>query len=353
MSYIFTTFDGTTRNFTVNDFVIDNSLAPIVLLGRGATDYGLPVAKTLINLCENFASPNPTAINALKPLRGQTWFNTQELKLKVNVSANPSVPDWRNIGSNTTVANTAPSGPSVGDLWFNNLTGQLLVWDGSNWRLPSQFTNNSTTLIDAVYMGVNLLFVIINGVIVAVWADGLIASVPATIILRGVTYQWGARFSNGIDKGLNSCNESLGFKFRGTSTSSDYADLAERYFSGHAIPPGTVVEIGGENEIQPTTHSMSENVFGVISANPGFRMNDKIEYNNSSHPFVALTGRVPVLTTGIVKKGQRVVSSHIPGVAKAFSGNLKDLSVYCVIGRALEDKLTKEIGLIEVALGAK
>jgi hypothetical protein len=49
----------------------------------------------------------------------------------------------------------------------------------------------------------------------------------------------------------------------------------------------------------------------------------------------------------MVKKGDMMVTSHIPGVAMANN----DPSIGTVIGKALEDYQSTEIGIIEVVVG--
>jgi len=100
----------------------------------------------------------------------------------------------------------------------------------------------------------------------------------------------------------------------GVSTSAKYADIAERFESDEALEPGTVIALGGEKEITKTAMRADETVFGVISEHPAFRMNDGGE-DASTHPFVAFSGRVPCKVKGPVAKGDRLVSSDIPGVA--------------------------------------
>jgi hypothetical protein len=56
---------------------------------------------------------------------------------------------------------------------------------------------------------------------------------------------------------------------------------------------------------------------------------------------------------GLVKKGDRILASDEPGVGRA-PDELSDVKDwYRIVGRALEDKTTKGIGLIEVVVGAK
>ena len=129
-----------------------------------------------------------------------------------------------------------------------------------------------------------------------------------------------------------------------TSTSAQYADVAERFEADAPMAEGAVVEVGGEAEITETTSEMSENVFGVISTQPAYAMNAGAG-NNDSHPFVAMTGRTPVRVTGAVSKGQRVVSSSIKGTARAVAEG-ESINPFHVVGRALEDKTDAGIGLV-------
>jgi hypothetical protein len=145
--------------------------------------------------------------------------------------------------------------------------------------------------------------------------------------------------------------------FNGTATSALYADVAERYYSGTYLEPGTIVRLGGENEIEPTNKMMDIDVFGVVSTNPALRMNETAG-DDTTHPFIAFTGRVPVKVVGTVKKGQRLVSSSEKGVAEAIDLDQAiaqgDLTPYvATFGRALEDKDSEEVGVVEAIVGAK
>lgn len=133
----------------------------------------------------------------------------------------------------------------------------------------------------------------------------------------------------------------------GTATAARYADLAERYAADREYTVGTVVVFGGDKEITTTNIKMDTAVAGVISANPAFRMNCEAGEDNT-HPYVALAGRVPCRVAGKIKKGNIMVTSGIPGVAVAASGDIK---VGSMIGKALEDYDSDHIGTIEVAVG--
>jgi len=139
--------------------------------------------------------------------------------------------------------------------------------------------------------------------------------------------------------------------FHGTATMAEYADLAERYESDAVYGVGSVVALGGDKEITITTSYADTNVFGVISDAPGLMLNAAAG-GDESHPYVAIAGRVPVNVIGKVKKGDRLVSSASAGFAESV-GQSADVSVYAVIGRALESKDTDGEGKILAVVGAK
>ena len=131
-----------------------------------------------------------------------------------------------------------------------------------------------------------------------------------------------------------------------TCSAAQYSDVAERYHSDSAYNPGTIVQLGGVNEITQTAEELSEDVFGVVSSNDtaAFMMNDRTGYSDSTHPFVAMTGRVPTNVVGTVTKGARLVTSSTPGYARmAQSG---EATAFNVVGRALESKTTEGMGQV-------
>jgi hypothetical protein len=144
-----------------------------------------------------------------------------------------------------------------------------------------------------------------------------------------------------------------GMKFHGTAIRAEYADVAEYYVSDVEYEPGTILELGGTAEVTQTVTDRSMTVFGVVSTNPAYLMNSALM---GTRVAVALVGRVPCKVTGIVNKGDRLVSSDIPGVARAASENEMNASYGSVhwseiIGRSLENKSTDSISLIEVIIG--
>ena len=136
---------------------------------------------------------------------------------------------------------------------------------------------------------------------------------------------------------------SPGSTFQSTYT----ADLAERYEADAELESGTVVAIGGDNEVTATTTENDENVFGVVSTEPAFIMNGRAG-TDETHPLIAMTGRCPCKVVGKINKGDRLVSSSTAGVAR--KADLTNDSVFAIIGRAIEAHDSDGEGTIEIAV---
>jgi hypothetical protein len=127
------------------------------------------------------------------------------------------------------------------------------------------------------------------------------------------------------------------------ASSAQYADLAEKYTADATYATGTVVAFGGAEEVTISAVDSDRRVAGVISALPSFRMNDGLQSEHTA--MVALTGRVPTLVTGPVRKGDMMVSAGA-GRARAEANP----AIGTVIGKALADHDGAD-GVIEVVVG--
>ncbi len=134
----------------------------------------------------------------------------------------------------------------------------------------------------------------------------------------------------------------------GSTLEATYADLGERFASDDIYEAGTVVKLGGLEEITKTVEEEDTDVFGIISAKPGFGLNG-LAGPKETHPHVAMTGRIPCKVIGPVKKGDRLCSSEIPGVAK--KADIESVSSFAIIGRALEDFDGEGEGTVLVVVG--
>jgi hypothetical protein len=129
------------------------------------------------------------------------------------------------------------------------------------------------------------------------------------------------------------------------ATTALYADLAEMYVSDAEYDAGTVVDFDGTQEITISNTDSSKRVAGVISTNPAHLMNSGI-VGDITLP-VALIGRVPVKVTGVVRKGDLMVSA---GNGRARAVTIASPKVGTIIGKALENFAGGE-GMIELVIG--
>ena len=130
-----------------------------------------------------------------------------------------------------------------------------------------------------------------------------------------------------------------------TATAARYADLAEKYTSDADYDPGTIVELGGIAEVTQTRRATSVAIAGIVSTDPAYLMN-----SDSEGISVALIGRVPCKVTGKINKGDILVSSDIPGYAKAHR-EIHNPPAGSMIGKAIEAKDKDGLGVIEVLVG--
>ena len=133
--------------------------------------------------------------------------------------------------------------------------------------------------------------------------------------------------------------------FDGTATSARYADLAENYVADAQYEPGTVLIFGGQHEVTASRQPDSNKIAGVVSTAPGVLMNKDCE--GEYVVALAFTGRVPTKVKGTISKGDMMVSSNIEGVAVASDNP----AIGTVIGKALENYDSEEVGVIEVVVG--
>jgi len=117
------------------------------------------------------------------------------------------------------------------------------------------------------------------------------------------------------------------------------ADIAEYYDADKDYEIGTILEVGGENEVTEFNGGV---LAGLVSEKPGFFLNEK---NSFKFPaLIALKGRVKVKIKGKAKKGDYIIANkNGKGIAK----NRSEISANDqIVGVALEDN--KDLILIKV-----
>jgi hypothetical protein len=136
--------------------------------------------------------------------------------------------------------------------------------------------------------------------------------------------------------------------FQGTATSALFADLAEKYLADQDYEVGTVVVIGGDQEV--TACQTGDRAFGAVSENPAFMMNSELEGGT----YIALKGRVPVKIYGPVKKGDRLIACD-NGCAGVASVILKNMPIRAgafpdTFAIALETNDNPDVKLVEAVI---
>lgn len=352
MAYTVDYTDGTKTAISVPNSAVDTT-TNIGLVGRGYTNFGEIVAEDLLHLLENFASGSAPS----KPVEGQLWFDSTNNILKYFDDTVSNSGNWKAIASMTVQSATPTAvGETDGHFWLDSDTGQLYLYYNGSWIEISDVAGDTRVVARTRYdisdVSHRTIEVLVNSKIVSITSSDNTIWNPQNsgsnteYLEDGVTLL-NTQFTS-IQQGIN-LNQSADYVFKGTATAALYADLAERYHADNIYDAGTLVKIGGVNEITKTDTENCTDVFGVISTNPGFMMNSNAG-TDDTHPFVALTGRVPVKVTGKIKKGDRIVSSNLPGIGQA-SNN--DSTSNAIFGRALNNKDDDGVATIEIVVGVK
>lgn len=241
-------------------------------------------------------------------------------------------------GGLVTVTGNITSSANIAASYFLG-NGALLT--GISAAVSVSKIQNSTSEVNIPGGGGNI-YANVGGV-----ANVLIATTTG-VVVSGITVpsiaKSGANATGNIGSSSNYFNQVFA-----TATTALYADVAERFAADDVLEPGTVVELGGIKEITRSRVELSDTVFGVISTKPAFTMNGGAG-EDATHPKVAMTGRVPVKVTGIINKGDRLVSAG-NGLARA--ARTGEATSFNVIGRALEAKSTQGEGMVEAIVSIK
>lgn len=206
MAYQINKTDGTIVA-TVADGQIDNLSTDITLIGKNYSGFGEALNENFIKLLENFSSVTaPT-----QPIKGQIWFDSSESKLKI-YNGSDFVPV-----SSATISSTQPETLAIGDLWFNDVGGQLYFFDGTNPILLAPLYSSTQGLsglrVDSILDTLNQTRVITslynNGILLGIWSKD--SFTPKVEIIG---------YTGTIEPGFNA-GTLANFKIRATVTNSD------------------------------------------------------------------------------------------------------------------------------------
>ena len=405
MSYTITLTDGAIFA-TIPDGTI-NTTSSMTLVGKNYAGYGQFINDDIIRLLEN--GSNTTAPGA--PLQGQLWYDQTTSTMKMYTgstfkvisgatasSTAPSVSTvagdlwydtvdaqlnvysgsaWILVGPSYT-GNTGVSGAIVTTITDTNAVSHVAVemyvadavvgifskdaaytptvapagggWSGSKLVQPGLTMAGTIGGVTQLLQGTANNALYLGGTI----ASGYMQNTGNQTLAGTLTINTAAGATaivNGAGNAIGNIGSISSYfnQVFAQSTTALYADVAERFASDEIYEPGTVVELGGSAEITRVQADASDRVFGVISTRPAFTMNGGAGDNNT-HPPVAITGRVPVMVTGVVNKGDRLISAG-DGIARAAQPG--EATAFNVIGRALSSKTTADVGTVEAIVTIK
>jgi hypothetical protein len=299
-----------------------------------------------VQVTGNLSANNITAVNNVNGANGQ--FTNISVSSTANISSGTANIGTGNIGSLFTqsinagsqstaltmtgvvTSNGAGTANSVAgtSMWVTG--GNLMISGSGNIGIRTDYyyyANGSTINFVGTYSNSN----------VALYLPTFTGQLGTT----GATH-----FGNTLTTGANTTTGNITGNWSLTSGSrlnATYADLAERFEADAYYDAGTVVELGGDKEITAVQYELSDAVFGVVSDTAAYLMNSAAG-NDTTHPPIAVGGRVKVKVTGKVCKGERLVSAG-KGIARAASTG--EATSFNVIGRSLENKTTDDMGTIE------
>lgn len=239
MAYSINKTDGSILA-TVADSQIDQFSTSLTLIGKNYSGFGEALNENFVKILENFAdieSPD-------NPIKGQIWFDSSELKLKV-YNGSSFVPV-----SSATISDSQPSTLGSGDLWFDDLNKQLFFFDGQSLILLGPDYSSSQGLsglqvvnvLDTLNQNRVVSILYTNGILLGIFSKD---SFTPRISIPG--------FSGSIRPGFNA-GTLEGIKFYVTSSNSD---------SLGGIPSTSYVRVDTDNRIT-----------GQLSVNGGVLVGD-------------------------------------------------------------------------------
>jgi hypothetical protein len=332
MAYQINKSDGTAL-VVLEDGIVDSTTS-LKLVGRNVVNYGTVQNENFVYLLENFAnnSFNPPS----NPISGQLWFQTDDSRLRVYDTSGT----WNKIPTIQVVSTV--TNQSVGDFWLDNTNEILYVKSNYGYvRVgPTPDVNTAKKLFTATTIN-NVSF---DG------STGITVSSTTTHKLSVGNYLTGNSFNGSADTtwDVNTGVAGVATPFavvardavgdivyatgHGVSMQARFADLAEKYLIEGEYEVGTVVTVGGSLEMRPC--KQNDRAVGVVSGSPAYLMNKDLDGGTP----VALKGRVPTNTRGVVKKGDFLVAGA-DGRAVSIGQHANNPKVFAV---ALEDSNGRE-----------
>lgn len=340
--------DGTTDHNVVSFFVDNNRMAIFTSTAftPSPSITGFTTLATGLNLNSNYATVTGAATQLSES--GTGYASTQYARLTKTTSQAFDGPITANAGLTVSAGVTS----QLGRVRFDGTT-MIAQNDTNNGNVEVKINAGGSTVNGLLINGSNGVLTSYAGINVGTSSTGnvtcgnVVASgsvaVPSVTATANVTA--GNVVSRVISAGNAATTGTLTGRWTLTSGSTleaTYADLAERFHADADYATGTVLMMGGDYEVTQADTDASEDVFGIVSDRAAYLLNAQAG-PQSTHPAIALQGRVPVRAIGTVRKGARLISAGNGLAREAKSG---EATPFNTLGRALEAKETTDEGLV-------
>jgi len=236
MSYTITLTDGSIFA-TIPDGTINTS-SSMTLVGKNYAGYGQFINDDIIRLLEN--GSNTTAPGA--PLVGQLWWDQTTDTMKVYNGTTFKVI------SGATASASAPTSNVAGDLWYDSTNAQLNVYSGSTWILVGPAYTAGTGVTGAIPATITDTDAVSHVVVELYVNDSIVGIVSKDASFNPQVAIPG--FAANVRPGIT-----LATAISGVS----------QYFQGTANNANTVGNISASGFVQTTTNQTMTGTLGILN----------------------------------------------------------------------------------------
>jgi hypothetical protein len=270
MSYIINRYDGT-QLVVLEDGTLDTTTS-VGLVGRNYIGYGETQNENFLYLLENFANGNPPP----RPLDGQSWFNKVTKQLNVYNGT-----EWIPVGAAS--VGSFPPAEAEGQLWYKISTDQLYIFSDGVWNLigPEAVEGFAETkwkarvLKDTENVDHPVLVQVVNGEVTAISTDTNFTINPTNNINgffnlnKGINLKTGARLTGNV---TGNASTASGFEiprlingtsFDGTTNITIKSSTVESAIAGTYL---NGENFDGSKEVEWSVDASPSNIIGKVVA---------------------------------------------------------------------------------------
>jgi hypothetical protein len=277
-----------------------NSQTSLTFVGKLYGNYPTHVGGDLLHLLENFAN----STSPVNPVQGQLWYDNVTAQLMVNVDGTET--NWT-AASSVRKSVTKPTTASIGDIWVDTINQQLYIYTGvgGNWTLigPTYSQSSQTgqvieTIVDSSNAPHGIISLYSNNTRIAVISGDKFT--PKKTIAGFATVQQGITLINS-DNQLYPGQTQSSYRFYGTATNSDSlggvsSSTYLRSDQNVTINGGSLsvnsVNMGNDSNLHINTDPGSLSNYLISSSSSGNTIEFRLNSNTAA--FFASSGNVGI-----------------------------------------------------------